>query len=106
MICGMYTSDEVEKLRQLYLSDKLPTDEIATILGKSKRSIIHKLLALGVYKKQPKYLNKQGEVPVSKSRIIDEIIPLLGTDAEAAASLEKVTKPILKLILSRLQSKT
>lgn len=101
----MYTPEETTQLRQLYLSDKLPVEDIALKLNKTKRSVIHKLLALGVYKKQPKYLNKNGEIPVSKADLIDEIIPLLGIDAEAATSLEKVTKPILKLILSRLQDK-
>ena len=70
--------------------------ELADELGKPKASVIAKLVREQVYVAKT-HKTKNGKMPVSKQRMVDDLIDSLGidlTDAEAT-SLEKATKSAL-----------
>lgn len=67
-----------------------------------EKSVIAKLSSLGVYKKKI-YTTKRGEIPIKKSEYIDKIAEVLEVDAESIESLEKATKSVLALLLSKLE---
>lgn len=100
MALQKYTPEIEAKITTQYL-EGTSTDEIALELGVSRRSVISKLSALGVYKKKP-YTNKLGEIPVKKEHYVSEICKKLNINEELADSLAKVNKSILKLILDNL----
>jgi len=83
----MYNEAEVKIL--LTYNDNV--DELALMLGKSKRSIIGKLSRMGIYKKK-EYLTKAGLNPVSKQELVDRIAARLGIDL---TGLEKAPKQTL-----------
>jgi len=96
-----YTPELTQKLVADYNS-KVPLEEIASTLGVPTRSVIAKLSSLGVYQKKS-YLNKRGEVPVSKAEMIDNLADLLNVSAEVLESLEKTNKSVLRILITNLE---
>jgi len=91
-----YTQELTERISKEYQEGK-PVKQLAEELGVPDRSIIAKLSALGIYQKK-QYLNKRGEVPVTKQVYIDRIASMLDINAELLDSLEKTTKNALILL--------
>jgi hypothetical protein len=86
----MYTPEEEETLLAEYNGSN--TDELAKLLGKSKRSIIGKLSKMGIYQKTT-YRTKKNELPVTKLELRNMIESELSTDLPG---LEKSPKETLK----------
>lgn len=97
-----YTPELTAQLTELFRSDMTPED-IAEVLGTTKRSVIAKLSSLGLYKK-PAYTNKMGETPIKKEEYVDQLCDLLDIDPELGESLGKVNKFILKKLVDRLST--
>ena len=95
-----YTKEICDRLVADYLA-RVPVEQLAADLDVPVRSIIAKLSSLGVYQKKT-YVNKRGEVPIKKSKHIEQIAQLLDCDLELLESLEKVNKVVLKLIQQKL----
>ena len=93
----MYTKDEESQL-SAYDGTPESVQELANLLGKSKRSIIGKLSKMGVYKK-PTYLNKSSEIPITKVELVALISAEVGVDLPG---LEKAPKEVLKSLLKGL----
>jgi len=91
-----YTPELTDRISKEYQEGK-PVKQLAEELGVPERSIIAKLSALGIYQKK-QYLNKRGEVPVTKQVYIDRIASMLDINAELLDSMEKVTKNALILL--------
>lgn len=90
-----YTAEE-EKALQAYPQKSV--EELATELGKSKRSVIAKLSKLGVYVRPPR-TTKTGDPIISKAELVAEIEAKL--EAEFP-TLVKAGKEDLRLLLERL----
>jgi hypothetical protein len=95
-----YTAEVVDQLKSLHAENTAPED-IALILGTTKRSIIAKLSSLGLYSK-PQYVNKMGETPIKKEAYVEQLCNLLDIDYELGESLGKVNKFILKKLVETL----
>jgi hypothetical protein len=93
----MYTPEEEETLLCKY--DGANTDELAKLLGKSKRSIIGKLSKMGIYQKTT-YRTKKNELPVTKLELRAMIESELGTELPG---LEKSPKETLKRLIECLK---
>ena len=97
----MYTDTEVEYLRKRYLEaeDKqIILDTLSKELSKSKRSIIGKLSREGIYEKKV-YVNKRGEMPVTKKELVANLAEVLETELFRLEGLEKAPKEVLKHII-------
>ncbi len=96
-IVSNYNEQETNMLVGAYL-DK-PTaetvEELALHLNRSKKSIIGKLSREGVYRREV-YVSKTGEVPITKSEIVENIATHLGIEVEDISGLEKAPKAALK----------
>lgn len=95
-----YTQELTDRISKEY-SEGRSVKDIATELSIPERSIIAKLSSLGIYQKK-QYLNKRGEIPVTKQVYIDRIANMLDINAELLDSMEKVTKNALMLLDSAL----
>jgi hypothetical protein len=93
----MYTPEEEETLLEEYNGSN--TDELAKLLGKSKRSIIGKLSKMGIYQKTT-YRTKKNELPVTKLELRNMIESKLST---SLPGLEKSPKETLKRLLEELK---
>jgi hypothetical protein len=97
-----YTTQETEEILATWKAS--PTQEtvnnLAAKYNTTRRSIIAKLSYNGVYIK-PVYISKSGEVPVSKSELVQELAELFtANELEQLIKLNKVTiKKIIKYIL-------
>lgn len=96
-----YTKEATQKLVHSYQGGT-SVEALAVDLGVPVRSVIAKLSSLGVYQKKV-YLDKRGEVPVSKEELIDQVAVLLGVAPDLLDSLEKCNKSVIKLILNGLK---
>lgn len=74
----MYTEEETALAIKLH-SENVTVEEIATKLGKNKRSVIAKLSREGVYKGK-RYTNKLGEHPRTKKELVQDIQDALSED--------------------------
>ncbi len=92
-----YTEAQEKDLLAAY-ADGVDPEDIAAMLGKTKRSIIAKLVRAEVYKKA-EYVNKAtGEKPVSKADHVATIAAFMGVTADKLESLDKATKNVLVLV--------
>lgn len=71
--------------------------QLATQFSVPERSIIAKLSSLGLYKRKV-YCDKQGNPPVKKEELVENIAILLDVNLELLESLEKVNKNVLKML--------
>lgn len=97
-----YTKEQTDLLVKLYGENKT-VPEICSILNVPSKSVIAKLSCMGLYKKK-QYVTKRGEVPVKKEAYIEKLAKLLEVDVESLESLEKCTKPILALLVKKLET--
>ena len=94
-----YTPEQTQQVVADYLQG-VSVEQIAESLGKSVRSIVAKLSREGVYKRK-EYATKQGDAPISKDSLADQIAQIVGLSEADAESLTKANKSALKAILSR-----
>lgn len=97
-----YTKEQTDQLISMYAEGKT-VPEICEVLSVPSKSVIAKLSCMGLYKKK-QYMTKRGEVPVKKEAYIEQLAKLLEVDVESLESLEKCTKPILALLVKKLQT--
>lgn len=99
----VYTEAVVESMVESYTaaqSDEARASvvtEIAEKLGVKVASVRAKLVNLGVYKAKER-VAKNGEPVETKAKIVKDIAELAGVSEEVVESLEKATKPALKMI--------
>ena len=98
-----FSPENVEKLRTEYSANpsKATVEALATSLGRSTRSIVAKLVNLGIYKKAEKSTAKGDGT--KKADLVEAIAAELGEPAELFGSLEAATKPALEKILVALK---
>ena len=94
-----YTAEQVEMMRERYQAK--PTREtvenLAEELNKSIKSIIGKLSREGIYQKAI-YKTKTGEIPITKSQLIEKMAELLDIDSSKIIGLEKAPKQDIKYL--------
>ncbi len=94
-----YTDEQVEMMRERYQAK--PTREtvenLAEELNKSIKSIIGKLSREGIYQKAI-YKTKTGEIPITKSQLIEKMAELLDIDSSKIIGLEKAPKQDIKYL--------
>ena len=94
-----YSEEQVEMMRARYQEE--PTREtvenLAEELNKSIKSIIGKLSREGIYQKAI-YKTKTGEIPITKSQLIQKIADLLEIDSSKIMGLEKAPKQDIKYL--------
>ena len=94
-----YTEEQVEMMRARYQEE--PTREtvenLAEELNKSIKSIIGKLSREGIYQKAI-YKTKTGEIPITKSQLIEKMAELLDIDSSKIIGLEKAPKQDIKYL--------
>ena len=94
-----YTDEQVEMMRERYQAK--PTREtvenLAEELSKSIKSIIGKLSREGIYQKAI-YKTKTGEIPITKSQLIEKMAELLDIDSSKIIGLEKAPKQDIKYL--------
>lgn len=91
-----YTPEQETQLVDQYQAG-MSTDEIATMLGKSVRSVVAKLSRLGVYKTKAKTV---GETKTTKADLVALIEGRYAVEPGTFAEMEKLTKATL-LALAR-----
>lgn len=101
-----YTNELTKRISDEYTAGKTVAqlaEELSAELNEvvPERSLIAKLSSLGIYKKK-EYLTKRGELPIKKEEYIERIAKLLDVNVEQLESLEKVTKNVLALIVTKL----
>ena len=91
-----YTPKEEEKLMQVYTANPCleTVSKLSVLLNKPKKSIISKLVRLGVYEKRG-YRTKLGEIPIPKITIVRSIEEVLDC---SLPDLEKTPKSTLKAL--------
>lgn len=87
-----YTPEQTAQIIAAYAAGHSP-DEIATLVDRSRRSIIAKLSHEGVYQALPQPQRRQ-----KKSELVGQIATTLGVEAELLQSLEKATHEALVLM--------
>ncbi len=91
-----YTPEQETQIVDQYQAG-MSTDEIATMLGKSVRSVVAKLSRLGVYKTKAK---TAGETKTTKADLVALIEGRYAVEPGTFAEMEKLTKATL-LALAR-----
>ena len=87
-----YTAEQTTQVLQLYAASVDP-ETIALTLNKSTRSVISKLVQLGVYQSPEQKLARP-----RKSDLIEQIAQHLELDADQLESLEKATHGALSML--------
>ena len=101
-----YNAKQVNFMIEEYTANpnRETVDKLAETLNKSLKSIIGKLSREGVYQKAI-YKTKTGEVPITKSEIINNIADVLDANGERLKGLEKAPKQELKYLYSIIKEK-
>ena len=89
-----YTAEQTAQILDLYAAGET-VEAIATVVGKSARSVIAKLSREGVYKAKAK---ATGEGRVTKADLVVKIAEKLGADVKALESLEKASLGALQIL--------
>ena len=95
-----FSPEHVSMLKTEYLANpgKDTVEKLAAELGRSTRSIVAKLVNLGIYKKAEK--PEAGKTDgIKKADLVEAIATELGENVELFDSLEAATKPTLEKIL-------
>lgn len=100
---SIYSNKEVEKMIEMY-SDNPCLEVVArlsVLFNKPKKSIISKLVKLGVYQARG-YRSKTGRVPITKLQIVRAIedatdTKLPGLDKSPKGTLEALSKSIVDI---------
>lgn len=91
----MYNEEQTEYLRQEYDGTRQSVDRLAAEFNVSPRSIIGKLVSMGVYAKAPK-VNKQGQPVELKKDLAKEIGELFGLELPSLVKAEREELRILR----------
>jgi hypothetical protein len=97
-----YTKEITDRLVADYQSG-VAVETLAEGLDVPPRPVIAKLSSLGVYQRK-QYRDKLGNPVVLKERLLEDLAALLAVPVDRLESLEKATKPVLKLLIERLES--
>lgn len=100
-----FSVEDVSTLKTEYAANpgKETVEKLAKDLGRSTRSIVAKLVNLGIYKKAEK--PEAGKTDgVKKADLVTAIAKELGENPELFDSLEAATKPTLEKILAALKA--
>jgi hypothetical protein len=97
-----YTVEQTTSMVANY-AEGMTVADLATLLGKSTRSIIAKLSREGVYQKK-EYKTKSGETVVKKDALADKMAEVFGLTEAEADSLTKANKTALKKILDKFEN--
>lgn len=94
-----YTDSETLMMVTEYVASPNPAtvERLATMLDRSKKSIIGKLSREGVYRREV-YVTKTGEKPITKLEIVEDIAAALEVEVQQLSGLEKAPKTVLKLL--------
>lgn len=93
-----YTPEQTAQLVANYKAGAT-VESLATMFGKTTRSVVAKLSREGVYTAK----TKNTVTRVKKSELVDRIASLCGATPEAFDSLEKANHEVLEAILTNLQ---
>ena len=98
-----YTPEQVAQMKAEYVAapTKETVESLATLMGKTARSIVAKLAKEGVYQSKAK---EAGKREMLKAEMVTEIAELVGKNEEQMESLEKATGPALMAVLSALRA--
>ena len=98
-----YTAEQAAKITADYIANpsKETVKALADSMGKSPRSIVAKLVNLGVYVKADK-ATETGEAKETKSALVAEIAKQCGVASEVFDSLESATKKALVALRDKL----
>ncbi len=101
-----YTKAQENEMIEEYTANptKETVEKIAANYHFPERSVIAKLSALGVYKKKH-YTSKNGETPIKKSELADNLGSILNLQDYEVEQLEKISKPLIKKLISLFQNK-
>jgi response regulator RpfG family c-di-GMP phosphodiesterase len=91
-----YTPEQTQQVLQLYAASVDP-ETIALTLHKSTRSVISKLVQLGVYQSP-----EQKQARPKKVQLIEQIAQALELEPEQLESLEKATHGALTLLCAQI----
>jgi len=94
-----YTPEQTAQLVANYKAGAT-VETLATMFGKTTRSVVAKLSREGVYQAKGK---TSGVTRVKKSELVDRIASLCSATPEAFDSLEKANHEVLEAILVNLQ---
>lgn len=91
-----YTAEQSAKIQADYTANpnKETVKALADEMGKSERSIVAKLVNLGIYKKAEKAETGEGKTE-TKGKLVSEIATLCEVTEDVFASLEGATKVAL-----------
>ena len=94
-----YTPEQSVEIIEAYKINPTPetVEAMAVKFGKTVKSVIAKLSREGVYKKK-EYKTKNGDSPVSKESLADQIGMLLNMNEADISSLTKANKTALNII--------
>ena len=95
-----YTDEQTEQLRHLLIDENKPIEEIATILGKTVRSVIAKASKEKIYQTPTKSGHKR---EMLKAEMVTRIAKYLDKNEEQLESLEKATAVALLAVLHGLE---
>ena len=93
-----YTPEQTAQLVAFY-KDGTSVESLATMFGKTTRSVVAKLSREGVYQAK----TKATVARVKKAELVDRIAVLCNATPEAFDSLEKANHEVLEAILVNLQ---
>ena len=94
-----YTPEQTVSLLAGY-AEGVSVAELATMFGKTTRSVIAKLSREKAYVKK-EYVTKTGETVVKKDALADKMAEVFGLTESEADSLTKANKTALKKILDK-----
>ena len=94
-----YTPEQTAQLVAKY-QDGVSVENLATMFGKTTRSVVAKLSREGVYHAKSK---ATGVTRVKKAELVDKIANLCNANPEAFDSLEKANHEVLEAILQNLR---
>ena len=95
-----YTPEQTAQLVANYKAGAT-VEALATMFGKTTRSVVAKLSREGVYTAKSK--SASGVVRVKKAELVDRIATLCGASPEAFDSLEKANHEVLEAIFANLR---
>ena len=95
-----YTEEETQQVRKLY-AEGVELAQIGEVLGRSKASVIGKLVKEGVYEKKRVSTKREGP---SKLEVLERIAELADADVDLLEGMMKSSKESLQYLLQRLEA--
>ena len=95
-----YTAEDVQRIVAMY-NAKDPIESIAEIVGKSKRSVIAKLVQLGLYEANKDSKPKRK----TKADLIADLATLTNATAEDYEGLDKAPLPVIERLVAQFRVK-